>query len=166
MDLLKLIIDKQMNMPSGRVFAYNGTQDLPQDAGLFIVLSLMTKDTYSNSIRYENTETGLKEIQTINFAENILISCMSQNTEARDRAHEVLLALNSTFARYIQEKFHIHLSTVSDISDASFLEATSRMYRFDIRCTVMRGYDRVADVDFYDKFPNTSKFEPEWYIDE
>lgn len=166
LDLLKLIIDKQLNMPEGRVWAYNGTQDLPQDAGLFIVLQYMTRSPFSNNIRYKNTENGLQEVQTSTFQENILISCISQNTDARDRVHEVLMALKSTYAQYIQEKYHIHLSTTEEIVDSSFLEATSRMNRFDVKCSVIRGYDIINDVDYYDKFPNTSKFEPEWLVEE
>lgn len=166
LDFIKQIIDKQLNMPEGRVWAYNGTQDLPQDAGLFIILSFLTRSPYSNNIKYVNTAEGLQEVQTSTFAENIMISCISQNTEARDRVHEVLMALKSTYAQYIQEKNHIHLSTTDEIVDSSFLEATSRMNRFDLKCTVMRGYDIVNNVDYYDKFPNTEKFEPNWYIEE
>ena len=167
LDLIKLIIDKQLNMPENRVWAYNGTQDLPQDAGMFIILSYLTRSPYSNNIRYEKTGNGsMKEIQTSTFAENIMISCLSQNTEARDRVHEVLMALKSTYAQYIQEKYHIHLSTIEEIVDSSFMEATSRLNRFDVRCTVMRGYDIISDVDYYDKFPNTEKFEPNWLVEE
>lgn len=166
LDLLKLIIDKQLNMPEGRVWAYNGTQDLPQDAGLFIILSYLTRTPYSNNIRYENTESGLKEVQTSTFAENIMLSCVSRSVEARDRAPEVLMALRSTFAQYIQEKHHIHISTTEEIVDSSFLEATARLNRFDVKCTVIRGYDHISEVDYYDKFPNTEKFEPNWYIEE
>lgn len=166
LDIIKQIIDKQLDMPKDRVWAYNGNNDLPQDAGLFIVLSYMTRTPYGNNIRYVNTENGLAEIQTINFSENILISCISQNTEARDRVYEVLLALKSSYAQYIQEKNHIHLSTTDEILDSSFLEASSRVNRFDVRCSVMRGYDKINDVDYYDKFPNTEKFEPDWYIEE
>lgn len=166
LDLLKLIIDKQLNMPEGRVWAYNGTQDLPQDAGLFIILSYLTRSPYSNNIRYINTAGGMQEVQTSTFAENIMISCISQNTDARDRVQEVLMALKSTYAQYIQEKYHLHLSTIDEIVDSSFLEATARMNRFDVRCTVMRGYDKISDVDYYDKFPNTEKFEPDWHIEQ
>lgn len=167
LDLLKLIIDKELNMPENRVWAYNGTQDLPQDAGMFIILSYLTRTPYSNNIRYENTQNGgIREIQTSTFAEDIMISCLSQNTEARDRVHEILMAFKSTYAQYIQEKYHIHLSTIEGIVDSSFMEATSRLNRFDIRCTVMRGYDKINDVDYYDKFPISEKFEPDWYIEE
>ena len=84
LDIIKTIIDKQMNMPEGRVWAYNGTQNLPQDAGLFIVLSFMNRDPYANNSKYEPTQNGYIEKQTVNVAEDVLISLISVNTDARD----------------------------------------------------------------------------------
>ena len=164
LDLIKGIIDKQMNMPKGRVWAYNGTQDLPQDNNLFIILSFMETSPYSNITRYKNTENGLQEVQTVNVAEDILISLISRSTEARDRRYEVSMALKSAYAQYIQEINHFHISTINIIRDGSFLEATSRLNRFDVQCRVIRAYEKVQDVDYYNKYPNTSKFEPNWYI--
>lgn len=165
LDLIKGIIDNQMSMPAGRVWAYNGNQDLPQDNNLFIILSFMDTTPYSNNKRYKRTENGLQEIQTVNVAEDILISLISRSTQARDRRFEVSMALNSTYSQYIQEKNKFHISTINEIRDSSFLEETARLNRFDVQCRVIRTYEKIQDVDYYDKFPNTSEFEPYWLID-
>lgn len=165
LDLIKDILDNQMSMPKGRVFAYNGTQDLPQDNKLFIILSFMETTPYSNTKRYKRTENGLQEILTVNVAEDILISLISKDTSARDRRFEPSMALNSTYSQYVQEKNKIHISIINTVRDSSFLEATSRLNRFDVQCRVIRTYEQINDVDYYDKFPNTSEFEPEWLID-
>lgn len=164
LDYIKQIIDNQLNMPTGRVWAYNGNQTLPQDKGLFIILSYRFKNPYSNNTKYVTTDEGMNEIQTINMAEDILISCISQNTEARERCGEVLLALNSYYSLGIQEANHFHISTTGNIEDNSFLEATSNLNRFDVECRVLRAYEKIQPVDYYDKFPNTSKLEPYWLI--
>ncbi|MBO5927381.1 MAG: hypothetical protein J6Q32_00825 [Clostridia bacterium] len=165
LDIIKTIIDKQMNMPTDRVWAYNGTQNLPQDTGLFIVLSFMNRDPYANVSRYEPTQNGYIEKQSVNVAEDVLISLISVNTDARDRVFEVPMALKSAFSQYIQEKNHVHISTIGQVMDSSFMEATSRLNRFDVTCRVIRTYEQIIDIDYYDKFPNTSKFEPNWLID-
>ena len=165
LDIIKTILDKEMDMPTGRVWAYNGTQDLPQDNNLFIILSYMDSPPYSNTKRYKQTKNGLQEIQTVNVAENIMISLISRNTQARDRRFEVAMALNSTYSQYIQEKNKIHISTIGEIGDSSFLEASSRLNRWDVSCRVIRTYEKVQDVDYYDKFPLTSNFEPSWLTD-
>ena len=123
------------------------------------------KTPYSNNVRYEGEVENLKEIQTMNIVEDITIAIMSRNIDARDRAYEVSMALASTYSIYQQEKNHLHISTIGNIIDSSFLEETARLNRFDIRCKVLRAYEKVRNIDYYDKFPNTSKFEPEWYND-
>ena len=165
LDFIKQILDHELKLPSGRVWAYNGNQDIPKDKDLFIVLSFRQKTPYSNNTKYVRTETGLNEVQTTNMSEDILISCISQNTQARDRAHEVLLALNSFYSQGIQEANHLHISTTNNIEDNSFIEATSNLNRFDLDCRVMRAYQKIQPIDYYDKFPNTSKFEPNFYTD-
>lgn len=165
LDIIKQILDREMDMPQGRVFAYNSNVDLPQDRNLFIVLHYTAKTPYSNNIRYENTSEGLIEHQYSNFVEDVLISLMSVNQDARDRAHEVLMAFRSNYAQVLQEQNKVHITTQGDIIDKSFLEATSRLNRFDVRAKIYVSYDKVTNVDYYDKFPNTSKFEPEYYIE-
>lgn len=164
LDFIKQIIDHELKLSAGRVWAYNGNQDIPKDKDLFIILSFRQKTPYSNNTKYVHTENGLNEVQTTNMSEDILISCISQNTQARDRAHEVLLALNSFYSQSIQETNNFHISTTNNIEDNSFLESTSVLNRFDIDCRVLRVYQKVQAVDYYDKYPNTSKFEPEFYI--
>lgn len=165
LDIIKTILDKQMNMPKGRVWAYNGNQDLPQDNKLFIVLSFMARNPYSNNAKYVITDEGMKEKQSVNMAEDILISLISKNTEARDRVFEAPMALKSTYSQYIQELNNIHISTIGEVRDSSFLESTSRLNRWDVTCRVIRAYEKIQDVDYYDKFPNTSEFEPNLLVD-
>lgn len=165
LDILKIIIDKQMAMPKGRVFAYNGSQNLPEDSNLFIVLSFLERAPYANNSKYKATEDGYKEIQTVNMAEDILISLISKDTSARDRLFELPMALKSAFSLYQQELYKIHISTINPSRDNSFLESTARLNRFDTEIRVIRAYEQIIDIDYYDKFPNTSKFEPDYLID-
>ena len=164
LDFIKQIIDHELNLPPGRVWAYNGNQDIPKDKDLFIILSFRDIRTYANNTKYVKTDTGLNEVQTTNVSEDILISCISQNTQARDRVREVEQALNSYYSQSIQELNHFHISTTNIIEDNSFIEATSNLNRFDLDCKVLRAYQKVQVVDYYDKFPNTSKFEPDFHI--
>jgi hypothetical protein len=90
---------------------------------------------------------------------------MSRNNDARDRAPEVLMAMNSTFARQQQTKNKMHISILGDVLDNSFLEATSRFNRFDCLLRVFVSFDKIKAVEYYDKFPNTADFEAEYYFD-
>lgn len=152
LDIIKTILDEEMQMPQGRVWAYNANIDLPKDDKLFIILSYGQRTPISNNIKYVETPNGMNEVQTMNVSEDIIISLLSKNTEARDRAHEPHLALGSTFSRNLQFKEHIHISLLGDVWDASFLEATSRINRFDVKCRVFKAYDKIKAVKYYDKY--------------
>lgn len=152
LDIIKQILDSEMEMPKNRVWAYNANQDLPKDGNLFIVLHFGQRKPVSNTLKYVSTSNGLNEVQSMNVAEDIIISLISKTTEARDRAHEPHLAMNSTFSRQLQEKYKMHISILGDVWDASFLEATSRLNRFDCKIRVFRAYDKIKSVDYYDKY--------------
>lgn len=152
LDIIKQIICNEMNIPKKRVWAYNANVDLPQDTGLFIVLSYGERRPISNTIKYRPTKDGIQEIQSMNVCEDVIVSLLSQSTDARDRAHEVHMSINSTFSRNLQAKEHIHISILGDVWDASFLEATSRINRFDAKVRVFKSYDKVKSVDYYDKY--------------
>ncbi len=165
LDILKNILDNQMGMPANRVWAYNPDVDLPKDNDLFIILFLKEQKPIANNTKYVSTTTGMVEKQSVNIKEEITISLVSRSTQARERAPEVFLALNSFYSQHIQGKNKLHISILGDAYDASFLEATSMLNRYDIRIRVLRAYDKINNIDYYDKFPNTSIFEGEYYID-
>lgn len=165
LDVLQLILCYGLDLPQERVFAYNSDIELPKDSDVFVVMSFMTKTPYSNNIEYKGTVEDLTEIQTMNVAEDILISVMSRNTDAREKAHEVFMAFNNSYAIFQQEKNKMAISITGEVLDGSFLEETARLNRFDIKCRVLRGYDKTRKIDYYDKFPRTSKFEPEYHYD-
>lgn len=152
LDILKTIICSEMQVPKTRVWAYNSNVDLPKDNKLFIVLHYGARTPISNTVRYVETANGVEEHQSMNVCEEVFISVLSQNTEARERAHEVLMALNSTFSRNLQAKEHVHIAILGDVYDASFLEATSRINRFDVKTKVFKSYDKIKSVDYYDKY--------------
>jgi len=165
LDILKQILDKEMNMPENRVWAYNSDIDLPKDSGLFIILFMKEQIPYANNSKFAGTADGMEERQTVNIREEILISLVSRNTDARNRVYEAILALNSLTSRQLQAKNRIHISILGDAFDASFLEASAMLNRWDIRIRVFRAYGTIRalnDDEYYDKFPNTAEFEGQY----
>ena len=152
LNLLKQLIDTQLKMPKGRVWAANSDNTLPKDKKLFIVLKIDEVKPYANNLKYEYTADGVNEILTTSVAEDITIALLSRNTEARDRAYEILQALSSTLSQQLQEKNKMHISRLGNIYDASFLEATAFLNRYDIRIRVIRSYQNINPVDYYDKY--------------
>ncbi len=152
LDIIKQIICEEMELSPQRVWAYNANVDLPKDNSLFIVLHYGERTPISNKVRYVETPQGGEEHQNLNVCETVIISLLSQNTEARDRANEVHIAFNRTFARNLQAKEHVHISILGEVWDASFLEATSRINRFDVKIKIFKSYSKIKSVDYYDKY--------------
>lgn len=165
LDILKQIIDKELNMPQNRVWAYNAEMDLPKDKDLFIILFLKEQKPIANTSKYVSTSTGMQEKQSVNIREEITISLVSESTQARDRAQEVILALNSFYSRQLQAQNKMHISILGDVYDASFLEGTAMLNRWDVRIRVFKSYVKINNIDYFDKFPNTAEFEPEYKIE-
>ena len=166
LDILKQILDTEMEMPANRVWAYNADMQLPKDDNLFIILFLKEQTPISNTVKYVSTAKGMEEHQSINVKEEITISLVSRSTQARDRAYEVHMALNSFLSRSLQAQNKMHISILGDVYDASFLEASSMLNRFDCRIRVLKSYAKIKAIDYYDKFPNTAEFEPEYSYEE
>lgn len=152
LDVIKQILDNQMTMPIGRVFAYNSNVDLPKDSDLFITLFYSERTPTANNSRMVSTAQGVEEHQTINMAEDVTISLMSRNTSARDRVQDVFLALNSYYSKNLQSQNKLFISSIGQAVDRSFLEATAMLNRFDIQIRIFRSYEKINTVDYYDTF--------------
>lgn len=152
LDVIKQIIDEQMNMPVGRVFAYNSNVNLPEDSELFIPLYYAERKPIANNSKMVTTAQGVEEHQSINMVEDVIIALISRDTSARDRVQEVFLALNSYYSRNLQAVNKLHISWIDEAYDKSFLEATSMLNRFDIRIRVFRSYEKINNIDYYDTF--------------
>ena len=62
------------------------------------------------------------------------------------------MAFNSVYAQQIQEINSFKISRNIRIEDISFLEATARLYRFDLHLVVFAWYNKTKTTDFYDSF--------------
>ena len=153
------IISHEMDLPNDRIFIYNDGRELPKDDGLYIVLSVMSRPPFGAKSSYKETEDGLVEVQTLNVKETIIASAVSKNTDARTRAYEVQMAVNSVFSEQKQEEYGCHISMIAPVRDMSFLENTARLNRFDTEITLLAAYEKVKDIDYFDTYSITSKFE-------
>lgn len=165
--IIRNIIMTEMELNPKRIWIYNADAPLPKDSGLFCILSLNAQNPFSNNLKYENNieNDTLNEVQEMNIQADITISLLSKDESARTRAYEVQMALGSIYSQQMQEKNKMHISRIGNVVDASFLEATSRLNRFDIDCIALYGYKKVKPVDYYDKFPIDSMLRPEIKIE-
>ena len=91
-DVVEVVKVDKDSIPAGAI------EDKSDVVGKYAASNLYTGDFFTKA---KLTNNG-------NTAEDVLISLLSRNTDARDRAFEIPMALKSAFSQYIQEKNKIH----------------------------------------------------------
>ena len=158
------ILSHELGLDSSRIFLYNSTRELPKDDKLYLVLEIQGRPPYAVKHEYKvktiNNEQVYCEVTTMNVQETVYVSCVSKDNSARLRAYEVQLSMNSDFAIQQMFKYGFHISQISGVTDASALEASSRLNRYDCQITLLTAYEKVKPVEYYDTFEKTeTKFE-------
>ena len=155
------IISHELNIASSRIFLMNSLRELPKDDELFVVIQETTFPPFGLKKEYLTKANGTYVEKLSYMAKQVVtISLLSKNTNARLQKYDVNLALNSTYSQQIQEQYGFHISITNPVANRSFLEETSRLYRYDTEATVITGYLKENTVDYYDKFSDEITLEP------
>ncbi len=151
MTLPDLTIDSKVFSP---VMLYNERQKIPPTyKDIYIVLAIVSSKIIGTVNRPEDAEAGLSQVQGVTRNEMVQIDIMSQNSEARTRRDEVIMALNSLYAQQQCELYNIKLARIPlQTVDVSALEGTSRLNRYAITINAMSTFNKVVEAEYYDNF--------------
>lgn len=127
---------------------------------LQITVQTLSNQLYSNR-RYYYSETDSDNVEhfyervSINEQKQMQIDCYSRNNEARERYNEVQMALNSTKAEELQDKYQFKIGIISNVSNLSGMDGGSEINRYTIRFNCLVGSEKVKEIDYYDTFRTT-----------
>ena len=153
------ILSHELQLGQDRIFIYNDGRQLPKDSGLYIVLLIDSRPPYGTKTEYKEVNGVYCNVQSMNVAEKVTAQIVSKDTTARKRAYEVQMAMSSNYAIQQMEKYGFHISRIANVMDASFVEATTRMNRFDCEINILTAYEKVSSVDYYDTFNTEERFQ-------
>lgn len=156
MDLIRLILVNQMNLKPERVNIYDEKWKIPPDDELFISIEYRNGRTLANRNSFISTGSDPIESQDVNMLENIIVGVFSRNRSATQRKEEVLMAMMSSYAQSLQEKYAFKISRAGTIEDLSSLEGSAMLKRYDIDLTVYAWYQKLI-VPGYIEPPFTVK---------
>ncbi len=150
--LLGKIIITRLSIPVERVKAYNQNFVPPNNPDLYVLIGVAYITTIASSLTYpegDRAEQRLKQHGTFN------IDFTSKGEEAADRISEFPLAIDSFYSIQQQERHHISITKLSQISNLSFVEGPSSLNRF--RMQVLVDFVTVIEkpVEYFDKFRAT-----------
>lgn len=129
---------------------------------LQITVSTLSSDVYSNRKEFktievidpetQETSEEFHEIVYMNDKRTIQIDIYSRNNEARQRLAEVQMALTSTMAEQLEDKYQFKIGKISRATNLSGLDGGSDINRYTIRFNCLCWYEKDRQVDYYDKF--------------
>lgn len=144
------ILSHELNLGADRIFIYNDGRPLPKDDGLYISLCINEMFPYANNNKQKDINNVYKEKISLNYRQKIIASVVSKDSSARIAAYDASMALNSIYSEQMQEKYGCHIGGVARVTDASFLEETARLNRFDVAINVISWAERIKEIDYYD----------------
>lgn len=146
-----------MALETEQVVVYNQKWKIPADTRLYIsVSSLGPQKQYGATVEYRDNDDQSALVEDVATAsrEMIGVDIYSRGQDALNRKEEVMMALASTAAQQLCERYAIKIARIPlTFVDASGLESTARLNRFHLSFAVLRTRTRSSVVQFYDTFP-------------
>lgn len=117
-----------------------------------------------NPTQADGSDTFL-EIQDLNRRSLMQIDCYSRNNDARDRHHEITMALNSTYAQQQMDLYNFKLGTITNAVNISGADGGSDINRFTISFSAIIHFQKIKPIGYYDKFQLTAQDEHTIFTD-
>lgn len=122
---------------------------------LQITVKTVSSHNYSNTSEIKNNPNNNDEpveIQDINQSRIMQIDIYSRNNDARVKYPEVIMALNSNYARQQMDLYNFKIGTITNDVNLSGLDGGSDINRFTITFNVLVHYRKITPIPYYDKF--------------
>lgn len=157
--VLAQIIQDRLNLPTGRVVLYDQNFKAPSDKAIYVVISTGLDTIISNVNKFNNETKQQEQFLTMNT--EYIVEITSQDTSAKLRRHEVLMAINSNEAINKMEENNIRIFRTKTIQDLSFIEGRSSLHRYRIPVIINHIEIIKSDTSYYEEYQK-----PEVLIDE
>lgn len=147
------ILKHELSLTNEQIWIYNQKRDIPNDFGTYIVVDYVGQKVIGNSRREVATEQGLIEYQSVHSLANISVNLFSRDPLVRNTKDLVLMALNSTFAQQIQEKYSFQIGRNSfQVTNTSEVEGVAELNRYSISFNVTYMSETSKVIEYFDTF--------------
>jgi len=147
------IIQTELGLKPGQVMVYNQRFKIPANYDVFITVGVLGMKPYSNTNKAVSNVAGLTSEQSVAISETLSINVMCATTASIDAFPLVVMALASTYAEQMQEKYQFSYGVIpTSASDTSFLEETEQVTRQTITLQCLRSYSKIKQISYYDTY--------------
>ena len=153
-DVLVAVLTQHMSLTADQIWIYNQKRKIPNDPGLFIEVAFVSARPFGSRTYCDTDECGnFCEFQSVNQQETYKIVLYSRDDSAYTRAHEVILALNSTLMQQQCEQYAFSIAELpSSFVDTSAVEASARLFRQDLDFAAQRAHRKKTVITYFDQF--------------
>lgn len=142
-------------IPSVIIFAQN-TKLFNTDK-MQITVKVSDFQTYSNRNETKEINGEFCQVQDLNQSCTVQIDCYSRSLEARNRHHEIIMAMNSTYAQQQMDLYNFKLGLIGNTVNISGIDGGSDINRFTTTYRAIIHHQKITPIDYYDKFPLTAQ---------
>jgi len=146
------IISNFTGIDAKRIVIYNQNWKAPKDRNIFIVVSTGNSQIIGETEYYDSDND--KMISKINLYTKYQVELTSYNEEAKQKRHEIFMAIKSTYSLQQQEKYNISIFRGGDILDLSAVDGNSSLHRFQIPVIISHVETKETEIEPIDKFPS------------
>jgi len=147
------ILQNSLNLSDSQIWIYNQKRDIPNDFGIYFVLSYTGQKVIGNTRREIPTPNGLVEYQSVHNLANFAVDLFSRSSSIRDMRDKAIMALNSTYSQQIQEAHGFQIARNSfSVTNTSEIEGVAELNRYTVAFNVTYMSETSSSIDYYDTF--------------
>lgn len=159
------VLKKELGLSADQIWLYNQKFTVPNDSRLYIAVNILTSKSFSNVNESVSVGADLVSMQATNFHALLSVDIMSRGLSAVSRKEEVVMALNSNYARQQMELNGFGIANQpSNIVAISDVDGAAIPYRFNFTVAIQYVVKKRQNIEFYDDFFDTAE-EPEVITD-
>lgn len=152
-ELVAQIIKDELSLASDQVLIQNQKFKLPNDGKLYCSVLIVDGNPFYNNKKRVSDNTGLMEVQSIGHRSMLSVNIMSATLEAKNRRHELMMALQSSYSEQIQDAYGFKIAkTPLNVTSLSNIDGSRIPFAFNITVPIQYAEKRIKYIEYYDKF--------------
>ncbi len=124
------IIASEMSLDPTRVVIYDQRFEAPKDQGIYVVIAYQSSRIVGSTRDYD-ADTD-EEVLSISRYTTWAVNITSRNTDAQERHHEIIMAIDSVYGVRQQEDNTIRIFRTPTFTDLSLIEGSAPLHRYMI----------------------------------
>lgn len=150
LELFCEVIQHEMDLLNGQVYLWDQKINIPTDSKMYIAVAVLSAKPFANT---NSLQADGSQLLSANMQVTLSVDILSRGPEARDRKEEIILALDSYYARAQQDTNGFYIGKLSSsFVNLSEIDGAAIPYRFNISVNLQYTVIKARTQPYYDSF--------------